>query len=382
MLLNKVSVIADQICTYARSLGLNLSYHEPTIGDGNCWYHAIVQQMKRPEVAQSLEPDKLFLDHFLLRNAVVNYIQSEENTNIYIMNYKELYSLNINEENDNESWQQFLSNQKNISFYATELFCQATAAFLGIDIYITSNTSTRNQPFIYLSKSWTVGQENMTSFFPMLIGSISQNHFQSLIPYSPYPDNENIDFSIERPTTRVRKAEMDYKEKCLELNLPYIIPTENSKVRKVERQKIRRSSQKRYTAEERLEASCKLNGVSYVCPSLDETRKEKKMRHQRLLRMVQKAKSKTLSETDPVVISNILDDICEKVSLKIRQDADEEIELSSNPAVSDAIKIFEYGEMQHSVGTCRICDETRPVFFSPKPSILKDGEPKLVSNNG
>ena len=31
MLLNKVSVIADQICTYARSLGLNLSYHEPTM---------------------------------------------------------------------------------------------------------------------------------------------------------------------------------------------------------------------------------------------------------------------------------------------------------------------------------------------------------------
>jgi len=76
------------------------------------------------------------------------------------------------------------------------LFCHAAAAFLGIDIYLTSDTSTRENPFIYLTKSWTMGQENITSLHPMLIGSISQHHFQSLV-YSIAGNANNVHFSVE-----------------------------------------------------------------------------------------------------------------------------------------------------------------------------------------
>ena len=78
---NNFSVIANQISTNARSIGLNLDYDIPTVGDGNCWYHAVIQQMRRPEVFQSLSNKRRFDNHLVLRDAVVAFIEKEERTN-------------------------------------------------------------------------------------------------------------------------------------------------------------------------------------------------------------------------------------------------------------------------------------------------------------
>ena len=40
-----------------------------------------------------------------------------------------------------------------------------------------------------------------------------------------------------------------------------------------------------------------------------------------------------------------------------------------NPRVRNAIQNFEEGEMAHTINTCVICNETRPVFYSSKPLL-------------
>ena len=56
--------------------------------------------------------------------------------------------------------------------------------------------------------------------------------------------------------------------------------------------------------------------------------------------------------------------------------------LNSNPSLSKAIHAFETGEMLHTVGTCIICLETRPVFHCVDNKAKVKIEPWKLSKKG
>ena len=48
--LKKMAVSAIEIVNNARRIGLNITSDLPTLGDGNCFYRAVVQQLKRSTI--------------------------------------------------------------------------------------------------------------------------------------------------------------------------------------------------------------------------------------------------------------------------------------------------------------------------------------------
>ena len=147
----------------------------PTYGDGNCWYRAVVDQMKRPEIRVALlTTDKFFSNHHKLRLAVVKFVRENQENVAYIRNFRNVYCQFLYLENNNRSWDDFLSHQEKNSVYATELFCQATTAFLAIDIFVNTENCNEEHPYNCISHDWEIGPLHVSSPNPMLIGSISQ----------------------------------------------------------------------------------------------------------------------------------------------------------------------------------------------------------------
>ena len=73
-LLESSRILADQIMINIRRLGLPYTLDELTLGDGNCFFRAIIQQCKRLEVYITLPKEvKTFVDtddHYGLRKWV------------------------------------------------------------------------------------------------------------------------------------------------------------------------------------------------------------------------------------------------------------------------------------------------------------------------
>ena len=77
--LDGASTMATQIVSNARSAGLDVAYDFPTLGDGNCFYTSVTQQMQRTEIKKFLDRNLIFTDPYKLRIAVVNYVLHESN---------------------------------------------------------------------------------------------------------------------------------------------------------------------------------------------------------------------------------------------------------------------------------------------------------------
>ena len=166
----------NQILRNAQQIGLDVAIDHATVGDGNCWYRSIIEQMRRPEILAVLDPSKVFVDHHALRLAIVQFVRDEEPTSLFIQHYRMFYEQTISAEHNNMTWDDFLNDQERNRTYCTELFTHATAVFLDNDIMVTSESFTT---FTRLSRSWDIKDD--FSPCPMLVGNICQNHFQSLV---------------------------------------------------------------------------------------------------------------------------------------------------------------------------------------------------------
>ena len=77
----------------ARECGLDVFYCNPTLGDGNCWYRAIVDQIHRKSVYNRISEGLRFTDVGLLRVQVLNYIRMNEKEFEFIRERSEVYHI-------------------------------------------------------------------------------------------------------------------------------------------------------------------------------------------------------------------------------------------------------------------------------------------------
>ena len=125
--------MANRIVEKANSIGLRVTYDVPTMGDGNCFYRAVLEQMKnRADIKDYFkQSNKHFSNYHELRVSVVNFVRLNYTlNNEYIQCYKSLYEASIHLENRNMNWLQFLHNQEKDGAYATELFIKQLLFFL------------------------------------------------------------------------------------------------------------------------------------------------------------------------------------------------------------------------------------------------------------
>ena len=180
--------LAHQVVENARRIGLNLTFEQPTPGNGNCFYHAVVSQIQRREIIAQIPAHLHFTDHDALRVAVVNFVRQNPYYPVFL-NYMQAYQVTY----PNLTFDQILDRQQQSSTYAIELFIHATAFMLNIPILVTSEKNTNAKPYqlircsagesadasIEISQMLT-DEQNGTRFF-LRLGSINSDHFQSLI---------------------------------------------------------------------------------------------------------------------------------------------------------------------------------------------------------
>ena len=220
--------IALEILKKIRRLQLPLKLDDITEGRGNCFPLATLAQCRRREILQSLDRSTQNLvqqnDPTLLRRAVYSFMATSRNQKIkeYKRRYEEVLAAL-----DNKSWREYWEVMIRNYEWVDYIFIQSTAWFLGHDIIIVTTTSTEGHP--YMTISGNLVDENISCpGIELTIGSKSQVHYQSLLPFgvtvhtskvkAPMPeDTIKLQASTSFKTTNHSGIELDLTEDFPEL---------------------------------------------------------------------------------------------------------------------------------------------------------------------
>ena len=155
---------ADELVETARRLGQQLEYHAITRGDGNCFYHAVLEQVRnRPEVSRLIPLEVLesgaLTDHLSLRQAVVCYVRRAVDP-VFLGKTR-------------GEFDEWLHHQALPAVFAEDIVVQSAATYLGVDIWLISDQNTPEAPYTKMDGGHVAGVH-------IILGYKPQVHFQSL----------------------------------------------------------------------------------------------------------------------------------------------------------------------------------------------------------
>ena len=173
----------------------------PTIGDGSCFSHAIVQQCQRRPVKLFLQSRGITVNDYVeLKEGVAQFIQDNIDTD-RVRNMRQMFTLsqmNMHlEKLARRSWRQYWTDMRSIGatmeleeqwrVWGDDLFVQATCWYLDLPLRIIwANDRTRNQIVSDNNDLWTPLAEGEVR--PLLyVGYIVRQHYQSLLPLVEEP---------------------------------------------------------------------------------------------------------------------------------------------------------------------------------------------------
>ena len=192
-------VSSNVILRNAHKCGLSVRLDSLTIGDGNCWYHAVVQQIRRPEIYCRVDSKYRNIGHRELRAKVSSYVRD---IHMHCPNII-LYKTAVLNRNPNMTWELYLQGQSTNNIMADDIFIMATAVLIGLDIHINSAHCNPTNPATVIKRYWQEPDEPEEDDLPFLIIGHSQLHFQSLIPVTTNT-NESCSYSDVIHTSRKR----------------------------------------------------------------------------------------------------------------------------------------------------------------------------------
>ena len=162
----------------------------PTEALGNCFPYAVMQQLHRPEIRETLSDEMKVLsqNYYNLRKAIIEFVKNTNSTSEYyelIDEARDEYAITIHAlTNDAPNWDQRLQVMSRNGSWFNEQFIQFTAWFLKRDIVCYTMNSTMK--FCASSTNRTGNfQPNANcncSAAPLHIANIKNTHFQSLLP--------------------------------------------------------------------------------------------------------------------------------------------------------------------------------------------------------
>ena len=165
-----------------RSLDQQFFCKTDTKGDGNCFFHAIADQLTNQDIRDSVAPLARNIpgDHRLIRQRVVDFARSQSDMLLQrdsLLNY-----LQDEEDEDRRNnppgrdfltiWQDYLKGMKKPGTYATELIVLVAAIYFGKDIMVIKDD------FVHTVE----GSPQSHDPHPMVIVNMGDDHFQSVHP--------------------------------------------------------------------------------------------------------------------------------------------------------------------------------------------------------
>ena len=327
--------------------GYQVTLDDYTPADGNCFYHAIQQQLRRPEFQGKVSETFRMMDHATLRMKVsehVSIIQQNEIFEHQKLNlredrqeqigrdvYKKMtqYGLDfipppVNERNvriaesqtDHEtrtkmnvdtihahelrfhktllyqeplkfSWDSYFKNQSSNGVVAEEIWIRGAAHLLGVDIHVSTPGVNLQNPVHKMSHRITDSENDDQAGAPFFLMGNAGNHFQSFIPVATLP-------SVSLPSTSVQ---LTYAEA-------------------VTRSPPRKKAARRTHEERRLEIESNFRekmfkcGLGYIYPPPNETQKLRDVRYARFRREIKRYEEQhgatVGSKNSPVETSNVV----------------------------------------------------------------------------
>ena len=147
---------ADAILKHCWLLKLPMKLDKLTIGVGNCFMVAVLQQLRRQEVYNNLSNELKHmadcLDQMKLRKVVVDFIrQLPEHPQVNYM--KERFAPDPNVINGPKTWNEYWEMMLIDCNWASGDFVQATAWYLHHDIWIMDTSCTEQLPLIIINSN-------------------------------------------------------------------------------------------------------------------------------------------------------------------------------------------------------------------------------------
>ena len=180
----------EEVLTIAiHEAGERLKLDTPTLGDGSCFSHAIVQQCSRHPVMLFLQSRGVtVLDFMQLKKNVTQFIQANINTQ-QVKNLRtnfDVSQLNMHWEGlQKRSWRQYWQDMQRPTgprAWADTIFIQATAWYLNLDLRIIyAGADTQGQIVTTTDGNFSpvAGGERRPLLY---LGYIVNEHYQSLLP--------------------------------------------------------------------------------------------------------------------------------------------------------------------------------------------------------
>ena len=190
-----VCPLAEQIERVIREAELPLRLDEVTIGDGNCFARAVVQQCQRKPVNSYLRNRQLSLTTYMtVKREVCQFMLKEINVPM-LRQFKEGFEARQSEARLRgemaENWNQYWMKMSRDREWVDAIFVQATAWYLYSDIIlIPSATATQEQPFFTISGNY-ISETVACPGPPLLLGYNSNLHYQSVLPIDEEQDRIN-----------------------------------------------------------------------------------------------------------------------------------------------------------------------------------------------
>ena len=156
-----------------------------TLGDGDCFYTAAIQQLRRPEVNERLSP----INRTLCKSADPRSFKSMVRRFIIGSKHPVVETLKADFENFHVgmSWEHYWSTKHimKANIWADEMFLRATAWFLKLDIVVHQNIPTCPIKVI----SGNIDDDQASTSGPKLhVAYLLNRHYQSILPRNTEPD--------------------------------------------------------------------------------------------------------------------------------------------------------------------------------------------------
>ena len=196
ILMSGSRIIAEEIMEAVVRCELPFTLDNLIPGDGNCFTMSVLQQLKRREVFEVIAED---IKQILAEG---NIKQFKEKVSKFVVNsshnkirHFKLEYTNQVQPVDSLTWDQYWIEHAKLGVWSDAIFIQATAWLCKADIIIVSTSSTLTGP--YITSSGNLEDENTSTICPPLIlGTKSNSHFQSLLPngqlYFDISEIENV----------------------------------------------------------------------------------------------------------------------------------------------------------------------------------------------
>jgi hypothetical protein len=166
--------LTRQILSSVRSLHLPYHVKEETPADGNCFFHAVLDQLRE-------EGNCPFANHMDLRKQLVAFVRNnaalQRNESFRVGALAYIRANKFQNERNEVAWNRLLQDMCRFGVWAADIFITCMSIFLQRVIKITSSSQSIRFPWLtFKPKDLVVWQK------PLTIAMLPQTHFQSIHP--------------------------------------------------------------------------------------------------------------------------------------------------------------------------------------------------------